>query len=98
MLAEHERWDFEIRENYAGKWMLEPVLRVVLFGFLEYSFVYGRSLVSMGLILFRIMQAFALVELVKSYGKSLSICINCLSEKIRIFRKRIVRIAYYWRN
>lgn len=70
MLAEHERWDFEIRENYAGKWMVGPVLRVVLFGFLEYSFVYRRSLVSMGLILFRIMQAFALVELVKSYGKS----------------------------
>lgn len=70
MLAVHERWDFEIRENYAGKWMVGPVLRVVLFGFLEYSFVYRRSLVSMGLILFRIMQAFALVELVKSYGKS----------------------------
>lgn len=21
MLVEHERWDFEIRENYAGKWI-----------------------------------------------------------------------------
>lgn len=65
MLAEHERWDFEIRENYAGKW-IGRVLRMVLFGFLEYSSVNRRSLVSMGLTLFGIMQAFALVELLKS--------------------------------
>lgn len=94
MLAEHERWDFEIRENYAGKW-IGRVLRMVLFGFLEYSFVNRRSLVSMGLTLFGIMQAFALVELLKSYGKSLLLVyVNCLSEKIRIF----VCNTGYWRN
>lgn len=94
MLAEHERWDFEIRENYTGKW-IGRVLRMVLFGFLEYSSVNRRSLVSMGLTLFGIMQAFALVELLKSYGKSLLLVyVNCLSEKIRIF----VCNTGYWRN